>query len=126
MKWFDSGRGVGVIAQECAGPDAVAYRSAVHGDADSTLVVGERVLYDLTLDAAGVRADNIRPPLAIAVRRPRDLAVIWPRARQLGGSCSGMVHEAPRPAGLTPSQCQARPRACAVAVRPPSGGPPNG
>ncbi|MET7622636.1 cold shock domain-containing protein [Streptomyces sp. NPDC005408] len=61
MKWFDPGRGMGVIAQEGTGPDAVAYRSAVHGDADSTLVAGERVLFDLTRDAAGVRADNIRP-----------------------------------------------------------------
>ncbi|MDO0916636.1 hypothetical protein QQM39_39220 [Streptomyces sp. DT2A-34] len=56
MKWLDPGRGVGVIAQECAGPDAVACRAAVNGDADSTLVVGERVSFDLALDAAGVRA----------------------------------------------------------------------
>ncbi|MFD7283912.1 cold-shock protein [Streptomyces sp. NPDC059862] len=61
VKWFDPGRGVGAIAQERAGPDAVACRSAVHGNADSTLVAGTRVLFDLTLDAAGIRADNIRP-----------------------------------------------------------------
>ncbi|OEJ29099.1 hypothetical protein AS594_36540 [Streptomyces agglomeratus] len=30
------------------------------GDADRTLVAGSRVLFDVTLDAAGVRADNIR------------------------------------------------------------------
>ncbi|MFD3504740.1 cold-shock protein [Streptomyces sp. NPDC058678] len=60
VKWFDPGRGLGVIAQDSGGPDAVAHRSAVHGDANCMLVVGGRVLFDVTLDAAGVRADNIR------------------------------------------------------------------
>ncbi|MFI1401019.1 cold-shock protein [Streptomyces sp. NPDC020681] len=60
VRWFDSGRGVGVIAQDSGGPDAVAHRSAVPGDADCALIAGGRVLFDVTQDAAGVRADNIR------------------------------------------------------------------
>ncbi|MGW1674522.1 cold-shock protein [Streptomyces sp. NPDC002324] len=60
VKWFDPGRGLGVIAQDGGGPDAVAHRLAVHGDADCMLVAGNRVLFDVTLDVAGVRADNIR------------------------------------------------------------------
>jgi cold shock CspA family protein len=60
VKWFDPGRGLGVIAQDSGGPDAVAHRAAVHGDAECMLVAGNRVLFDVTLDAAGVRADNIR------------------------------------------------------------------
>jgi cold shock CspA family protein len=51
---------VGVIVQDGEGPDASACRSAVHGDADHMLVAGERACFDVTLDAAGVRADNIR------------------------------------------------------------------
>jgi cold shock CspA family protein len=62
VKWFDAVRGVGVIAPD-GWPflDAVAHRSAVHGEADRVLVAGRRVLFDLIWDAAGVRADNIRP-----------------------------------------------------------------
>ncbi|MEV0375942.1 cold shock domain-containing protein [Streptomyces sp. NPDC050636] len=60
MKWFDPDRGLGVIAQDCGGFDAVAYRAAVRGDAERELVAGRRVCFDITQDAAGVRADNIR------------------------------------------------------------------
>jgi cold shock CspA family protein len=61
VKWFDPVRGVGIIVQDGPFPDAVAHRSAVHAEAELTLVAGERVLFDVTLDAAGVRADNIWP-----------------------------------------------------------------
>jgi cold shock CspA family protein len=60
VKWFDPHRDVGVLARDDGGPDAVADRSAVQGDADRTLVPGQRVLFDITFDASGVRADNIR------------------------------------------------------------------
>ncbi|MFE9454933.1 cold-shock protein [Streptomyces sp. NPDC006739] len=59
VKWFDPERGVGRVGQDGGGPDAVAYRSAVRGPGDGTLLVGEMVEFDLTVDAAGVRADNI-------------------------------------------------------------------
>lgn len=61
VKWFDPVQGVGVIVQDGPFPDAVAHRSAVHGEAERTLVAGKRVLFDVTWDAAGVRADNIHP-----------------------------------------------------------------
>ncbi|UUU23740.1 cold shock domain-containing protein [Streptomyces sp. DSM 40750] len=60
MKWFDPDRGLGAIAQDGGGFDAAAYRSAVRGDAECELIAGRRVCFDVTLDAAGVRADNIR------------------------------------------------------------------
>jgi cold shock CspA family protein len=60
VKWFDPERGLGVIALDGGGFDAVAYRSAVHGDAELELVAGKRVCFDVTRDAAGVRADNVR------------------------------------------------------------------
>ncbi|WP_349636990.1 hypothetical protein [Streptomyces sp. 378] len=51
---------MGAIAQDDGGFDAVAYRSAVHGDAERELVAGKRVCFAVTRDAAGVRADNVR------------------------------------------------------------------
>ncbi len=60
VKWFDPERGLGVIALDGGGFEAVAYRSAVHGDAEPELVAGKRVCFDVTRDAAGVRADNVR------------------------------------------------------------------
>ncbi|MEV0371217.1 cold shock domain-containing protein [Streptomyces sp. NPDC050636] len=59
VKWFDPGEGVGVIAQDGAGCDVVAYRSAIQGSRDRRLVKGERVLFNVTQDSAGIRADNI-------------------------------------------------------------------
>jgi cold shock CspA family protein len=62
VKWFDPVRGVGLIALDGRlFPDAVAHGSAVDGAANRVLVAGRSVLFDLTWDAAGVRADNIRP-----------------------------------------------------------------
>ncbi|MBP0932374.1 cold-shock protein [Streptomyces goshikiensis] len=59
VKWFDLGRGIGLISQEGAGPDLRAEASAIHGR-DGRLRQGEEVLFDVTLDSAGLRADNIR------------------------------------------------------------------
>ncbi|MET9695020.1 cold shock domain-containing protein [Streptomyces sp. NPDC006514] len=59
MKWFDPDRGIGLISQEGAGPDVQAVASAIHAE-DRRLGQGEEVLFDITLDSAGLRADNIR------------------------------------------------------------------
>ncbi|MQY40721.1 hypothetical protein SRB17_87540 [Streptomyces sp. RB17] len=59
VKWFDSERGVGRVVQDGGGPDAVACRSAVQGLGEGALLAGEPVEFDLIVDAAGVRADNI-------------------------------------------------------------------
>ncbi|GGO54592.1 hypothetical protein GCM10012286_64720 [Streptomyces lasiicapitis] len=61
VKWFDPVRGVGAIALDDGGADAVAHRSAVHGVAEPLLVEGDRVRCDVTQDGWAVRADNIRP-----------------------------------------------------------------
>ncbi|MEU1939109.1 cold-shock protein [Streptomyces coeruleorubidus] len=66
--------GLGVIAQD-GGWDAVAHRSAVRGDADRVLVAGSRMCFDVTEDADGVRADNIRPLTRLCfspAERPQD------------------------------------------------------
>ncbi|GAA2089612.1 hypothetical protein GCM10009801_54020 [Streptomyces albiaxialis] len=68
--WFDSEQGVGVIAQDHGGPDIAAHHSAVLGPATRALLPGERVRFDLTLDAKGTRADNILPLGRARTRSP--------------------------------------------------------
>ncbi|MEU7278306.1 cold shock domain-containing protein [Streptomyces sp. NPDC045431] len=58
VKWFDSDQGVGMICQGRDQPEVLAELSAVRGPA-RRLVQGDRVLFDITFDAAGRRADNI-------------------------------------------------------------------
>ncbi|MFD3776383.1 cold-shock protein [Streptomyces sp. NPDC058612] len=58
VKWFDPDRGVGLISQEGAGPDVQAETQAIHGK-DDHLRPGEEVFFNITLDSAGLRADNI-------------------------------------------------------------------
>ncbi|MCX5071159.1 cold shock domain-containing protein [Streptomyces sp. NBC_00513] len=59
MKWFDPDRGTGLISQQGAGPDVSAETAAIHGK-DRSLRQGEEVLFNITLDDAGLRADNIQ------------------------------------------------------------------
>ncbi|MFF2785555.1 cold shock domain-containing protein [Streptomyces sp. NPDC058049] len=62
VQWFDADRGIGLISQEGAEPDVQAEASAIHGK-ERYLRPGEEVFFDITLDGAGLRADNIhRPP----------------------------------------------------------------
>ncbi|WSS99704.1 cold shock domain-containing protein [Streptomyces phaeochromogenes] len=124
VKWFDPGRGTGVIVQDGGGPDALACPSAVHGDAGRILVAGERVVFDVTLDAGGVRADNIHaagasgPPRETAERESLELqagdcpghadSVRAPQAScDSSASCSSTEGEAPSRAecfgGISPS-----------------------
>ncbi|MFD3809243.1 cold-shock protein [Streptomyces sp. NPDC058611] len=58
VKWFDPDRGTGLISQEGAGPDIQAEATAIHGR-ERRLRPGEKVFFDVTLDSAGQRADNI-------------------------------------------------------------------
>ncbi|WAU78561.1 cold shock domain-containing protein (plasmid) [Streptomyces sp. Qhu-G9] len=88
VKWFDPERGVGAITQDGGGWEAVAHRSAVHGDADRVLVAGHRVRFD-------VRADNIQPATRLAcppAERPQHGQLVWivppglpPRPVAVGG-----------------------------------------
>jgi cold shock CspA family protein len=82
VKWFDPERGVGVITQDGERPDAVAYRSAIQGNWERTLIEGESVVFNVTQDSAGIRADNVRPlgPQGRAVRRSGARTWLWPGA----------------------------------------------
>lgn len=59
VKWFDPERGEGRVVPDGGGADAVVYQSAIHGTGERTLLAGERIVFDLTFDAAGVWAGNI-------------------------------------------------------------------
>ncbi|MFI5670882.1 cold shock domain-containing protein [Streptomyces sp. NPDC051704] len=60
-KWFDPDRGTGLISQDGTGPDIHAESRAI-GEKGPRLRPGDRVLFDLTHDSAGLRADNIHRP----------------------------------------------------------------
>ncbi|WP_405541076.1 cold shock domain-containing protein [Streptomyces phaeochromogenes] len=80
VKWFDPERDVGAITQDGGSWEAVAHRSAVHGDADRVLVAGHRVRFDVTQDADGIRADNIHPatrPSCSPAERPQHGQLVW-------------------------------------------------
>ncbi|GHH63409.1 cold shock CspA family protein [Streptomyces umbrinus] len=80
VKWFDPERDVGAITQDGGVWEAVAHRSAVHGDAEGVLVEGHRVRFDVTQDADGVRADNIHPPTRLdypPAGRPQHGRLVW-------------------------------------------------
>ncbi|MEU9034528.1 cold shock domain-containing protein [Streptomyces sp. NPDC048352] len=68
VKWFDLHRGVGLISQG-AGPDVQAEASAIHGR-ERCLLPGEEVIFDITLDGAGLRADNIHRAVSSEARHP--------------------------------------------------------
>ncbi|MFE2145856.1 cold shock domain-containing protein [Streptomyces sp. NPDC059456] len=61
MKWFDPERGTGLISQDGTGPDIRAESQAIRENG-RCLCPGDRVLFDLTHDSTGLRADNIHRP----------------------------------------------------------------
>jgi cold shock CspA family protein len=67
VKWFDPERGLGAIPPDGGGRDAVAHRSAVHGDTDRLLVACSRVCFDITQDTAK-RSHKTGPTGVAAIR----------------------------------------------------------
>ncbi|MFE9220772.1 cold-shock protein [Streptomyces lavendulae] len=60
VKWFDADKGIGVICQDGDGQAVTAERSAIQAPGPGVLVQGELVRFDVTRDAEGIRADNVR------------------------------------------------------------------
>ncbi|MBO1330716.1 cold-shock protein [Streptomyces sp. VRA16 Mangrove soil] len=58
VKWFNSEKGFGFIAQD-GGPDVFAHYSAISGSGYRELVEGETVTFDVTQGPKGPQADNI-------------------------------------------------------------------
>ncbi|MEU1616512.1 cold-shock protein [Streptomyces sp. NPDC005722] len=59
VKWFNSEKGFGFIAQDGGGPDVFAHYSNVSGNGYRELVEGEHVTFDVTQGQKGPQAENI-------------------------------------------------------------------
>jgi CspA family cold shock protein len=61
VKWFNSEKGFGFIAQEGGGPDVFAHYSNIQGNGYRELTEGEAVTFDVTQGQKGPQAENITP-----------------------------------------------------------------
>ncbi|MET9724253.1 cold-shock protein [Streptomyces zaomyceticus] len=59
VKWFNSEKGFGFIAQEGGGPDVFAHYSNISGNGYRELTEGEVVTFDITQGQKGPQAENI-------------------------------------------------------------------
>jgi len=60
VKWFNEKKGFGFIEQEGGGPDVFVHFSALQGEGFKTLAEGQAVEFDVTQDAKGAKAQNVR------------------------------------------------------------------
>ena len=61
VKWFNSEKGYGFIAQADGGPDVFVHYSAIDGDGYRSLEENQVVEYDITQGPKGPQADKVRP-----------------------------------------------------------------
>jgi CspA family cold shock protein len=61
VKWFNDSKGFGFIAQDAGGEDVFVHHSAIQTDGYRSLQEGQKVTYELTKEAKGFRAANVRP-----------------------------------------------------------------
>ncbi|MER5358380.1 cold shock domain-containing protein [Streptomyces sp. NPDC002785] len=59
VKWFNSEKGFGFIAQDEGGPDVFAHYSNISGNGYRELTEGEAVTFDITQGQKGPQAENI-------------------------------------------------------------------
>ncbi|APE19585.1 MULTISPECIES: cold-shock protein [Streptomyces] len=59
VKWFNSEKGFGFIAQDGGGPDVFAHYSNIQGNGYRELTEGEAVTFDITQGQKGPQAENI-------------------------------------------------------------------
>ena len=60
VKWFNEKKGFGFIEQEGGGPDVFVHFSALQGEGFKTLAEGQAVEFEVTQDAKGAKAQNVR------------------------------------------------------------------
>jgi CspA family cold shock protein len=58
VKWFNSGKGYGFLAQE-GGPDVFVHYSAIQGEGFRNLVEGQRVEFSVEQGPKGPQAANV-------------------------------------------------------------------
>lgn len=59
VKWFNSEKGFGFIAQDGGGPDVFAHYSNISGNGYRELQEGQVVTFDITQGQKGPQAENI-------------------------------------------------------------------
>jgi CspA family cold shock protein len=60
VKWFNSEKGYGFIAQDDGGPDVFVHFSAIQSDGYRSLEDNQRVEYEVTQGPKGIQADRVR------------------------------------------------------------------
>ena len=60
VKWFNDSKGFGFIEQEGGGEDVFVHHSAIEADGYRSLQEGQKVTYEITKEAKGFRAANVR------------------------------------------------------------------
>ncbi|HCJ65961.1 MAG TPA: cold-shock protein [Elusimicrobia bacterium] len=58
VKWFNSGKGYGIITSE-EGGDVFVHFSSIKGDGYKSLNEGDQVEFDVTTDQKGPKAANV-------------------------------------------------------------------
>jgi cold shock protein len=61
VKWFNSEKGFGFIAQDGGGPDVFVHYSAIAGAGYRSLEENQRVEFEITQGSKGPQAENVRP-----------------------------------------------------------------
>ncbi|MBB5939666.1 cold-shock protein [Streptomyces zagrosensis] len=61
VKWFNSEKGFGFIAQDGGGPDVFAHYSNIASQGFRELTEGQQVQFDVTQGPKGPQAENISP-----------------------------------------------------------------
>ncbi|GIH21547.1 cold-shock protein [Rugosimonospora africana] len=61
VKWFNSEKGFGFIAQDGGGADVFVHHSAIATSGYRELNEGQKVEFDVTQGQKGPQADNVRP-----------------------------------------------------------------
>jgi CspA family cold shock protein len=61
VKWFNSEKGFGFIAQDGGGDDVFVHHSAIATDGYRSLDENQKVEFDLTQGPKGPQAENVRP-----------------------------------------------------------------
>ncbi|MEW2548546.1 cold-shock protein [Streptomyces sp. NPDC047002] len=61
VKWFNSEKGFGFIAQDSGGPDVFAHYSNIAMNGYRELMEGQKVTFEVTQGNKGPQAENILP-----------------------------------------------------------------